>query len=242
MVVVAILGLLMAILVPTIVKSIAASREVACAENLRQIGQALYHYSSTNDGQFPRTVYSSGQGSTAYDPGSGGSGYGPGAVANNVPAAIFHLAAVEDLPSKVLSCPRAGASSDRADGSTLDYAMASPYPTDVGLHAGFKLSLGMHNAGEFAVFADMGPVTGQDETMTADSPAQILRTGNSKNHRQRNQNVLYADGHVANLATPFAGVARDNIYTYGATPGTFGTFSLSGSPAAPWDSYLLPVR
>jgi len=40
-----------------------------------------------------------------------------------------------------------------------------------------------------------------------------MKRGNSNNHDEDGQNVLYGDGHVEWQQNPFVGPNRDNIYT-----------------------------
>jgi prepilin-type processing-associated H-X9-DG protein len=76
-----------------------------------------------------------------------------------------------------------------------------------------------------------------------------MRLGNSANHEQDGQNVLYGDGHVEFQNNPFCGTQRDNIFTGRAgvstqtnpfTKGGFLTTS-QAAPLDPTDSILLPV-
>jgi type II secretory pathway pseudopilin PulG len=57
LVVIGILALLIAIVVPTIVRLRQEGRRPRCPSNLRQIGQAIMLYMTENKGQFPRTTY-----------------------------------------------------------------------------------------------------------------------------------------------------------------------------------------
>jgi hypothetical protein len=79
-----------------------------------------------------------------------------------------------------------------------------------------------------------------------------LRLGNSRNHDQAGQNVLYGDMHVEFRTTPYCGVDGDNIYTAQSkeqnvsgeappakVPGYLGT---DIGPAWPTDSYLIPAE
>jgi prepilin-type processing-associated H-X9-DG protein len=77
-----------------------------------------------------------------------------------------------------------------------------------------------------------------------------MRLGNSANHEQDGQNVLYGDGHVEFQNNPFCGSQRDNIYTgrYGATtslPFSVGNSTpannISSSSYDGTDSILLPT-
>ena len=69
--------------------------------------------------------------------------------------------------------------------------------------------------------ADLNPGTGGSE--------------NSKNHEDRGQNVLYADGHVNWETSPLVGIDKDNIYV--AKNGTVNT-----SPVDATDTILLPAQ
>jgi prepilin-type processing-associated H-X9-DG protein len=100
----------------------------------------------------------------------------------------------------------------------------------------------------FAVAADINPGTsgnsGENNVLavTTSSSTQDMRQGNSDNHGQDGQNVLYADGHVEFQTNPFVGVDRDNIYTRGGTLyGTGVGQDLVAGPYAPNDSVLLPT-
>jgi prepilin-type processing-associated H-X9-DG protein len=75
-------------------------------------------------------------------------------------------------------------------------------------------------------------------------PAQI-RHGNSFNHNQDGQNVLFGDGHVEFDQNPFVGVKRDNIYTFEESDQPDNQKSASagivGAPVSAEDSVLLPT-
>ena len=49
---------------------------------------------------------------------------------------------------------------------------------------------------------------------TANSELTGHVSGNSRNHKHWQQQVLFADGHVKQQRTPLASSAQDNIYTY----------------------------
>ncbi len=85
-----------------------------------------------------------------------------------------------------------------------------------------------------------------------------MKLGNSNNHNKEGQNVLYGDGSVRFVETPFEGAQRDNIYTIQDNTVTIGTiprtfpeqsgrfFEPSGfvyptsSPGGKGDTFLLP--
>src|ERR1044072_2723475 len=53
LVVIGIIGLLIALLLPALVKARDQSKQLKCASHLRQIGQALVNYSVNNHGELP---------------------------------------------------------------------------------------------------------------------------------------------------------------------------------------------
>ena len=57
LVVVGIIAMLIALLLPTLGKAREAANRVACAANLRSIGQGFFLYASDNRGNFPRTYW-----------------------------------------------------------------------------------------------------------------------------------------------------------------------------------------
>jgi len=80
-----------------------------------------------------------------------------------------------------------------------------------------------------------------------------MRQGNSLNHDQDGQNVLYGDGHADWETNPYCGTQHDNIFTgrYSAaaqpasyTPfvsgGSLGIGQIGTSPYDSTDSILLP--
>ena len=57
LVVIAIVGVLVALLLPAIQAARATSRNVACKNNLRQLGVGIHLFANTNDGRFPFNVH-----------------------------------------------------------------------------------------------------------------------------------------------------------------------------------------
>jgi len=190
---------------------------------------------------------------------------------NNVSQALYLLLNTEDITAAVFVCPSSGATPDTFGGGSntsasqnnftniqqnLSYSYANPYPDQTAAAAGFKMINGIDPT--FAVAADINPGTSGGPTnnvlaVTTTSNTAGTQQGNSNNHAQIGQNVLFADGHVEFDNTCLVGENGDNIYTRGGLPhvlvGTGGTTqalvdanqTLQESPIDSTDSVLLPT-
>lgn len=256
--------LVLLMLVPVVVVFIAAcsrhpgesADRVRCSSNLRQIGQALFLYSSQNKGAYPRTICVPGAsvspvfgtGVNATDP------FGPsGPQPNDVTAGLFLLLRTTQIGSEVFICPKSKLQRDTFGGrgtalrqsnfsdykKNLSYSIANPYPNDPAATAEPPYRLNTANLGpEFAVAADINPgIKGKNDNvtgLTTSDDFSKMRFGNSNSHEKVGQNVLYGDGHVAYQSNPLCGVQRDNIYTN-------KTGQIIASPVDGNDSLLLPT-
>ena len=117
-------------------------------------------------------------------------------------------------------------------------ATASPnmYPSDNAVQNGYKWTSKV--GATFALAADINPgVKPPHYDVTAvvpNAPWSITKKGNSGNHEQEGQNVLYGDGHVTYQLTPLCGTNNDNIYTNKNN-------QIDQSPVDKDDSLLLPT-
>jgi prepilin-type N-terminal cleavage/methylation domain-containing protein/prepilin-type processing-associated H-X9-DG protein len=192
----------------------------------------------------------------------------PGPVgANNVCASFFLILKTQDLSSAVFTCPSSQATPDNFSGAgagqpqnaqsysnfshiveNLSYSYQVPFPSAAARQAGFHFNNTLGS--DFAVASDINPgnaggtpPNANHVTLVTPSDSRsLMARGNSNNHQNEGQNVLYADGHVDFTQSPFVGVRRDAgyndcIYTAGTTsPG--GTL---GQPQDEKDSILLPT-
>jgi len=242
LVIIAIVGMLIAILIPMFLSARQRSTRFKCQNNLREIGNAMFSYAANNHGRFPSTRPSaqpirkpdlSNSGHAATQP-FAADGPGP----NNIPAAMFLLIRSEQLPAFRFVCPATLAQSDSFGGKSpaersnfsdiklnLTYGMHNPYANDATLAAGFGWGPQWLKP-NFPLIADLGPSSG---------PRISLQSPNSPNHEGEGQNVLYADGSVEFKTTPLAGVDNDHIYR------TRNNETID-SPQDPSDSILLPIR
>jgi prepilin-type processing-associated H-X9-DG protein len=177
-------------------------------------------------------------------------------AANDVTAPLYLLMRTEPITSPVFVCPSSGATFDDFGGGKynalhwtnfkgdagirdhLSYSFANPYPSPDAAKAGFKFDNALPP--DFVVVADINPGGRNVMRVTPISPPDIMRRTNSPNHGREGQNVLYGDGHVTWVTSPFVGINHDNIYTYGPSADKPGT-GVVGSPTDPADSVLLPT-
>ena len=256
LVVLGIVGVVLAVVLPSVERVRHQAYITKCGSNLHQIDVALSVYENENHGNWPRTGYDpatadapvKGTGASSPDPFVAGSAV----QANDLTAGLFLLMRVERLPSAVFVCPYNDATSFAPDAANptgrsnftdqrknLAYSFADPYPTAAAAAAGYVLTGRTGAAVPVAADKNPGRGEGTDDVyaVTPTSPASAMEQGNSPNHEQEGQNVLYGDGHVKYERTPFVGVGGDNVYTAkGAGPPT-----VERSPTDATDTVLLPT-
>ncbi len=224
------------------------SNRIRCANDLRQIGISYNLYSTCNR-SYPRTAYVPDAPLTQYTGVHGADPFRPDGVASNdVTAAAYLLCRTVDLSPENLICPSGTAqvmARDPLSGSQtewnfageqcLSYSFGCAYPTQQALKNGYTYP---PSNPKQVLAADMNPGGEALLTLSANSAAGALREGNSRNHYQEGQNILYKNGMVSWSETPFCGVSNDNIYTYGAGGTSVG---IGGASVDANDSALLPV-
>jgi len=146
------------------------------------------------------------------------------------------------------------------------YSYCNPFPSSTALSAGFKFNNTLSS--DFALASDVNPgsqtINGLPGSVVTVSPTDPPAAGsgnigqafgNTINHKNQGQNVLYGDGHVEFQTTCWCGsyrtggssTVRDNIYTSGTQQTKGGTLpgdanGDGGQQAADqYDSVLLPT-
>jgi prepilin-type N-terminal cleavage/methylation domain-containing protein len=153
--------------------------------------------------------------------------------------------------------------------SYMTYSLECPFPSTTALAANWSWDASI--APDYAIGADLNPGSTAVGTPTTAYPNELppdkldilsaasnstttMMGGNSFNHKQQGQNVLYGDYHVEWMSNCFAGCQRnangvtyqDNIYSAKATGDTgarqsnLGT-TQSAMPYDRFDSILLPT-
>lgn len=255
LVVLAIITILLGILLPAVERVRHRGYISACAANLHSIGQAMTMYANQNRGNYPRAVYdpalAATNGWTAGTDNALPDQFSPPGphTPNDVTASLWLLMRVQKLPSKVFVCAYGDVNEFEADSAdplshanftnyrkNLGYSFANMYPSDAAVQKGYKWTSKV--GADFALAADINPgIKPPRYDVTAvqpNSPSSVVKKGNSGNHEQEGQNVLYGDGHVTYQPTPLCGVAGDNIYTNHNN-------RVDQSPVDKDDSLLVPV-
>jgi len=250
LVVLAIITILMGILLPTIERVRHRGYINACAANLHSIGQAMTMYANDNHGSFPRATYDPAA-SPAWTAGNDAALTEPTAIphANDVTSAVWLLMRVQKLPPTVFVCAYGDVNEFEADKAAplahanftdykknLGYSFANMYPSAAAVQNGYKWTSKV--GANFALAADINPgIKSPNYDVTAvvpNAPWNITKKGNSGNHEQEGQNVLYGDGHVTYQLTSLCGANNDNIYTNHNN-------RIDQSPVDKDDSLLLPT-
>jgi len=282
LVVIGIIALLISILLPSLNKARETANRAKCASNLHQIGLAILLYQQDNQQLYPRTIQATDSNGNAPTWGTGPTAAGstadpfaqPGQLSNSdVSASLFLLLRNEQIGSAVFVCPSSNAQSwDFGGGSntaqnwvnwpggtvktSLSYSYENPFATTTAVSYGWNLK---NPDSTYAIASDINPGTTPPNgtlnpaTVTTAAPNSQMRLGNSLNHDQDGQNVLYGDGHADWETNPYCGTQHDNIFTgrYGLSTPTSNSPFVSGgsltvnaantSPYDSSDSILLPT-
>ena len=231
MVLLGILIILLSIFIPYVLRYREMDRRTRCAENLKQIYDALTIYQQANRGVYPRVVYDESRNPTGYTAFTGADDpdpFAPGSAVqpNDVTASLWLLVRLELLKDPaVFVCPSSSDVRDvMTDGNgrmvkptqrgnfrrpnSLSYAYCSPFSNAP------EYRLNENRGGDFALLADKGPRVLVDESganvgPAFDTPTLELSRANSPNHGRAGQNVLHSQGRwVYFERTPYSGAGR----------------------------------
>jgi prepilin-type N-terminal cleavage/methylation domain-containing protein/prepilin-type processing-associated H-X9-DG protein len=187
---------------------------------------------------------------------------------NDVTASLFLVLRTQEITPEVFTCPSSNAEKwDFGGGSNtalnwcnwngtngitknLSYSYQNPFANQNAIASGFKFNSSL--SAEFALASDINPGSGANNSTNnlggtndyvlsvgSTSSAKQMKAGNSNNHDEDGQNVLFGDGHVEFTQNPFVGVNKDNIFTV-AVANQGASTELVNSPYDANDSILLP--
>jgi prepilin-type processing-associated H-X9-DG protein len=266
--------ILLSIFVPYVQSIRESNRRVTCERNLYTIRDAMQHYAADNNHEFPRVIYDNSAGREGYTAFTGADDENPfsptsSVMPNDVSASLWLLVRTGYvIDTRLFICPSTGDMRDLLmDGTgqivpakrrgnfrkpgNLSYSYASPFSSDPSVRLNDTKPAG------FALMADKNP--GAEAALHAyDGPVSELARANSPNHGMAGQNVLFADGSVKFMRTPYCGIGADNkgapgdnIYTVRpAAPTTqtaeiplnaIGVLNEKIAPARNDDSFLVPT-
>ena len=202
LVVIGIICLLAGLLYPAIAGALERARRVQCLSNCRQIGIALFHYSSDHDGAFPNLVDAAGN----EVPPVAADGTISAEPARSAFAVLFKRNYLDT--AAVLLCPSSG---DRLSPAfPKDFASATLrelIPPEGACSFGWDPTKRRAAASTCALVADRPE---------SDAHPEGDASGNSPCHQKAGQNVMFVDGHARWLETPVPDAGADpDIYKGG---------------------------
>ena len=225
-------------------------KRIACAKNLRLIGQSMLLYSvEQRRGELPRGVFDPATTSTP----TFGTPYAdmkkPGPVdyadpfagelrvkANDISVVLFLLMRTQDLSSDKLVCPSTKQTPWAFGDKERDATNWSNFPGKQALRDHLSYSVANPYPSNAAldrgfkwndtissatpVVSDLNPGGEALLKLTPESDQKAVQAVNSPNHQGVGQNVLFGDGHVEFCVTPLAGEEKDNLFTRGRADAT----------------------
>jgi len=268
--VIAIIGLLIAILMPGLGAVREEANKVKCASNLSNIGKALRLYAGEFDNKLPSMPHSAGAQwrYIGYNRSTDLDWLNPTACKGNTRALYSGLIRSGKLSPDSFICPARGGHTAVRDAekdtiwdfpadTNISYSYQNIWESKPSLNKREGVPIMADRNPQFVFVADSGAVRAtvdpnmankKDYFAVKDQPL----TCNSLNHGGKGQNVLYIGGNVNWCRTPLAGVSisgskLDNIYTryrsgsdYGDSPTTDTDALWSQGSGHELDAWLVP--
>ncbi len=227
LVVISIIALLVSIILPSLNRANELAKRATCKGNFKAIAGAMTLYMNESNGVLPRTC-------SALDPTQGGWLLPTGnrvatdeddalarlfdnTSANNVranpTASLFLLVRSKSISVDTLVCPsvKGLVADDLSDG-----ALKLLIDVKDKKNCGYSISYAWGDTVNWTAAASPGFPLASDKSPVGSSladPTASDKLGNSLNHYQDGQNVLYRDGHADWKGTNRAGIGNDNIFT-----------------------------
>ena len=246
LVVVGIIGLLVAILVPTLQQANELTSRTVCMSNLSSIGKGLVLYKGANDNKWPYILKATattwlttdtGTNKTTAPPASGGA-----AVARSITSLMFMLVR-DGQPAKLFNCP--SYKNAEVDANTRYLTSASDpnseaycwdFTSSRNVSYSWQCPLSMasdangangidDNFPETAIIGDQTPMyTGVDGAAwspvnvgTLSRPEDVMKQMSQNHSKGKKANFLHVGMNVAQYDRPDKGYRNDNMYTAAGT-------------------------
>ena len=257
LVVVAILGMLMGMLIPTLSRARELGRRAVCMKNLQSAAHAMRTY-ATEFEAYP-ALYLGKPGTWLV----GGQVTDPDYQYKGNSCNMYVLVALGHISSAAFICPSIRHTQHSDEDQTEDDDFRSYKNLSYSMHVQREEQstnkewrpLTLNSDANMAMMADRTPMSGVDSwsphpvgdcwEATPVGGSQKAKQ-NSFNHSQEGQNVAYVDCHVNWQTSPKVGVDSDNIWTWdnntedGSTQGRDGATFRDTCAANRRDSFLFP--
>ncbi len=247
LVVVGIIGLLVAILVPTLQQANELTNRTVCMSNLSSIGKGLVLYKGANDNRTPFIAKTGGAWLTTATGGTGASGgryVGPSAnttTARSVTSLMFLLVR-DGQPAKLFTCPsdksaavdantRYLTNSNDPNSETYCWDFGSPNNVSYSWQCPQYVASDPNGASgiddnfpDAVIIGDQSPwrtgvdgVKWEPKNIGAVTSDDVVKHMSQNHTKGKKANFLYVGMNVAQKDRPDVGYSKDNVYTAAGT-------------------------